>query len=495
MKIAITYPPLGGPGVPMLTQNRQFQWFTHPSYLFPIVPAQAATLLAHDGHDVLWDDSVAQGLSAAEHWARLEREAPEWVVCETKTPVVKRHWAWIREAKRRMPTTRFVLLGDHITALPEESFRESPIDFAIVGGNYDLTLRDLMRAIEKGTELPTNVYGRDGDAIVHTPVAIVPVNLDELPFIDRRLTEGFRYSEKWWKRKPFFRVMAGRDCHWGVCTFCSWTTLYPADSFSARSPANVLDELEYLIAEHGAREIFDDTGTLPIGRWLDEFSAGMVERGLADRLLFSCNMRFDALTDATAEKMARAGFRKLKLGLESTSAETLRRLRKGTTPEQVRAGCRAAKKHGLEIHLTIMVGYPWETREDLASTFGVVEELYGEGAIEMLQSTVLIPYPGTPLYKQAVEQGWLLCDPQDYDHFGMREPILRTDGLSAEEILDWCRRFYRLSFRPEHVARRFLGIRSTEDVSYLARGAWAMAGHIRDFLGRARGSAAEPAAV
>ena len=62
MKIAITYPPLGGPGVPMLTQNRQFQWFTHPSYLFPIVPAQAATLLARDGHEVLWDDAVAAGV-------------------------------------------------------------------------------------------------------------------------------------------------------------------------------------------------------------------------------------------------------------------------------------------------------------------------------------------------------------------------------------------------------------------------------------------------
>ena len=118
----------------------------------------------------------------------------------------------------------------------------------------------------------------------------------------------------------------------------------------------------------------------------------------------------------------------------------------------------------------------------------------GERAVEMLQSTVLIPYPGTPLYRQAVQRGWLTCDPKDYDRFGMREPILRTDDLSAEEIMDWCRRFYRLSFRPAHVARRFADIRSWEDVSYLTRGARAMTGHVRDFLKPRRLGGDAPAA-
>ena len=483
MKVAITYPPFEGPGVAMLTQNRQFQWFTAPSYLFPIVPAQLATILDRDGVDVLWDDAVCEGLGPAEHLDRLERERPDWVILETKTPVVRQHWSWVRQARERLPSTRFVLLGDHVTALPRESMEAAPIDFAVVGGYYDVTVRDLVRAVAAGTDLPDNVWFRDGDTVGHTRTAIVPVDLDALPFIDRRLSHASSYFEKWWKRRPFFRTMAGRDCHWGKCTFCSWTTLYPEDAFSMRSPGHYLDELEYLVAEHGAREIFDDTGTLPLGRWLEDVSAGMVERGLADRLLFSCNMRFDGLTERNLDAMARAGFRKLKLGLESMSPETLRRLRKGTTPEQVRRGCRAATERGMEIHLTIMVGYPWETASDLEGTYRLVEDLYHEGAIEMLQSTVLVPYPGTPLYTQAVENDWLLCAPDDYDRFGMREPILRTESLAGEEILDWCRRFYRLSFRPRHIARRIAGMRTFEDVSYLARGARAMAGHILDFKG------------
>ena len=50
MKIAIAYPPLkSGKGVALLTQNRQFQWFSRPTYIFPVVPATAATMLKKDG--------------------------------------------------------------------------------------------------------------------------------------------------------------------------------------------------------------------------------------------------------------------------------------------------------------------------------------------------------------------------------------------------------------------------------------------------------------
>jgi len=44
----------------MLTQNRQFQWFSEPSYLFPCIPASAATYLASLGHDVQWIDCIAE---------------------------------------------------------------------------------------------------------------------------------------------------------------------------------------------------------------------------------------------------------------------------------------------------------------------------------------------------------------------------------------------------------------------------------------------------
>ena len=63
MKVAICYPPLPSEkGVPLLSQNRQFQWFSRPTYIFPVVPATAATMLKAAGHDVLWLDGIAEKL-------------------------------------------------------------------------------------------------------------------------------------------------------------------------------------------------------------------------------------------------------------------------------------------------------------------------------------------------------------------------------------------------------------------------------------------------
>ena len=61
MKISISYPPLEtGKGVPLLSQNRQFQYFHKSTYIYPVVPAYAATLLKQAGHEVIWDDGIAE---------------------------------------------------------------------------------------------------------------------------------------------------------------------------------------------------------------------------------------------------------------------------------------------------------------------------------------------------------------------------------------------------------------------------------------------------
>ena len=123
-RVAIAYPPLkSGKGVALLTQNRQFQWFSRPTYIFPVVPATAATMLKKSGCDVLFLDGIAAEMSPEDFDARLEAFRPDVLVVETKTPVVKRHWAWIEKFSNRMSaagaSVRVVMVGDHVTALPQ----------------------------------------------------------------------------------------------------------------------------------------------------------------------------------------------------------------------------------------------------------------------------------------------------------------------------------------------------------------------------------------
>src|SRR3990167_2958680 len=101
MKVSISYPPLESEkGIPLLGQNRQFQWFTEPTYIYPMVPAYAATLLRVNGFDVMWDDAIAEGLSYSRWLEVIKGARPDVIAIETKTPVVKMHWAIIEDIKR-----------------------------------------------------------------------------------------------------------------------------------------------------------------------------------------------------------------------------------------------------------------------------------------------------------------------------------------------------------------------------------------------------------
>ncbi len=482
MKIMISYPPFRDKGTPMLTQNRQFQWYHLGSYIFPVVPASAATLLSQNGCDIVWNDAIAEGWDFPKYMDFFIHERPDMVVFETKTPVIKKHWRLIQELKGIDPQCKFVLMGDHPTALPHESMMESTVDYVLVGGHYDLILLNLIEFIRGEGPMPRGVWYRDNGSIRHTDGSDFQVDLDGLPFIDRRLTKAHLYGEKWKKRTPFFYTMAGRDCPWHKCTFCSWTTIYPR--FSVRSVENLLDEIGFLIERYDAKEIFDDTGTFPGGNWLIKFCQGMIERGYHEEILFSCNMRFDYMRDPKVpEMMKKAGFRKVKSGLESANDQTLERINKGIRVQDILLGCKNAAMAGIDVHLTVMVGYPWESKEDARRTIDLARGLMSHGHAEMLQATVAIPYPGTPFYDYAHEQNLFRFDPHDYDRFDMTEPVLLTPDMSPEEIMQMCEGVYKSFLSPRFIFRHLKGIRTWEDVRYIAKGVVAVIGHLMDFSG------------
>jgi len=475
----ISYPPFKGRGSPMLTQNRQFQWYHEPSYIYPVVMASAATLLKNNGHNVIWNDCIAEKIEWSEFLTLVKKEKPDLLVFETKTPVIKQHWRIINRIKKDYPDIRIALLGDHVTALPKESMQSCLVDSILTGGDYDTMLLGLVNHLKNSKPLPPGVWYRKKRKIVSSGPYGLTKNLNTLPQINRTLTKAYLYGEKWKKRTPFFYTMAGRDCWWRKCTFCSWTTLFP--TFRTRTPENLLDEVGCLIERFNAHEIFDDTGTFPIGPWLNTFCHGMIKRGYNKKILFSANMRFGYLDKKTLLLMKKAGFRKLKIGLESGNQKTLDKLQKGITIEQIKKDCKMISEIGLDIHLTIMVGYPWETKEDALHTYALAKELMEKGYIDMLQSTIVIPYPGTPLYEDAIENQWFTVKPNDYESFDMSRPILKTPDMIPSEIEETCRAIYALHFNPKFIMHRLKKTWSINMIPYYIRGLQSMIGHRKDF--------------
>jgi len=479
MKVSISYPPLESKkGVPLLSQNRQFQWFNNPTYVYPMIPAYAATLLTNAGHEVIWDDAIAEEKTYGQWLDEVEKEGSELMLMETKTPVVKAHWKIISNVKEVSPDTRVALAGDHVTALPEESFKNSMIDYVITGGDYDFLLLNLVEWMEGKQELEPGIWYRKGGKITSNGDFQTNHDLNSLPFIDRELTKWWLYSEKNgnFSRTPGTYTMVGRDCWWHSCTFCAWTILYP--SFRVRKPESLVDEIGILIEKYGVKEIFDDTGTFPVGHWNRRFCKLLIERGYAEKVKLGCNMRFGALGFEDYKLMKKAGFRLLLYGVESANQNTLCKINKNLTVKRISEECRWASQTGLEPHLTIMVGYPWETREDMMRTTELAKQLFRKGYARTLQATIVIPYPGTPLFEECKEKDLLLTE--DWDEYDMKNAVIETP-MSQKELKEIVQTLYKCFLEPRYVARRLISIRSIDDLKFMKRGIAKLHGHLKDF--------------
>ena len=143
-----------------------------------------------------------------------------------------------------------------------------------------------------------------------------------------------------------------------------------------------------------------------------------------------------------------------------------------------------AKKAGLTVHLTMIVGYPWENKEDAFRTFELAKELMQEGKADLLQATVLVPYPGTPLWKEAKENEWFLFNPLEYERYDMREPVLKTEDSDAKDIAAICGRIYTIFLTPSYVIQRIKNVRSWNDFKFNLKGIKAVFGHLKDFVSK-----------
>ncbi|MBU2052552.1 radical SAM protein [Patescibacteria group bacterium] len=220
----------------------------------------------------------------------------------------------------------------------------------------------------------------------------------ELPSPDRIFTESFdkKYQSNGnFKYHPGTYIQVANGCWHGKCSFC----VERNQKWEVRSVESVIEELE----ECGRlkfKEVFDDSGTFPIGKWLDDFLMALDSRKLSLKL--GCNMR---MVDVDYSRMVNVGFRMLLFGLESANQETLDRINKGTKVEDLKYVVNASRA-GLDCHLTIMTGFPWESDDDALLTIKLVQKLLKEGIIKTAQASFYQPPDGinNPNHRKYVGQ-------------------------------------------------------------------------------------------
>lgn len=491
MNITIVYPLITcNKKKPLLGQNRQFK-FTNSKQIniFPLIPASLATILKKNGNNILWLDAINKTIPDFDK--KLSDFNPNLIFLETKAPLIRRHWEWINFWKLKIPDCKFVLFGDHVSFFPEESLQNSNVDYIITGGDYDIIGAKLVAHLQGKEEMPKGIYYKSENSygimdIRDSGQSEFYNDLDSISFIDRELTDWNIYGEAYLYR-PCAYILTGRGCGregkeiGGVCTFCIWQHAFWQKKARLRSPANVAEEIEILVKKYKVYEIFDDneSGAIWAQKWLEEFLIEIEKRNLKGKFVISSNARAEDLTEDKCKIMKKIGYRLLKVGLESGNNETLKRIGKLETVEQVKENIKRAKDYGFKILMTVMVGYPWEQENNVKNTYEMAKELmlYNIHFGDSLQASIIMPYPGTPLYKEAQKNKWFTNEANDYENFDMEHDILK----SPVDTTHWCRKIWSIHKHPLFLLKSLLTVKSIKDIDIAIRGIKSLLGHLNDY--------------
>lgn len=226
------------------------------------------------------------------------------------------------------------------------------------------------------------VWECSDEEIHYDKLVSFPEGIDflKLPPPDRTFTDAFNIkyqSNGNFKFRPATYIQVASGCWYGQCKFC----VESMNKWKVRPVIEVYREIIFC-KKLGFKEIFDDSGTFPIGPWLDEL-LGMIPPGIP----IGCNMR---MIDLNYKRMKDWGFRMLLFGIESANQETLDMIKKGTKTEDVRF-ITMASKAGLEPHITVMFGFPNETDKDAERTLHLVWTLLRNGSAKTAQASFYCP--------------------------------------------------------------------------------------------------------
>ena len=296
----------------------------------------------------------------------------------------------------------------------------------IAMGEGELTLEELVPHLRTHglADLQTIsgiAFRAEDGAIVRTEPRPMIADLDAQPFPDRAAIDQHEYVNVWRKHhgQGSVSLITARGCPF-TCTWCSHSVF--GYSHRRRSPNNVVDEVEHIVATYAPDLLWyaDDVFTIN-HKWLYEYAGELERRNL--RLPFETISREDRLNEEIVQTLARMGCYRLWIGAESGSQKILDLMKRRTKADRVRDMVHLLQKYGIEVGMFIMLGYEGEDRSDLQATLDHLKE----AGPDTFLTTVAYPIKGTPYYNSVADKvisrrDWDQGSDRDYTIAGRHSP-------------------------------------------------------------------------
>jgi len=339
-----------------------------------------------------------------------------------------------------------VLDGQHPSARPEECIAHSNIDFVVIGEG-EHTIFELVNTLEeRNTQNLKKIKGiaftKNGKNVITPPRPAIQ-DLDSLPFPARHLLPMDKYFIAVKENpirgeicKPWATMITSRGCPYN-CVFCT-VHIVMGKKWRARSPGNVVDEIEQLIQTYHIKQIdfYDENMTVDKKR-METICDLIVNRGLDIEWYAPNGVRADTLDEKLLKKMKKSGCKGIRVAPESGVQRVVDQIvKKNQKLTEVEKAVVLCKKIGIKIGCFFVLGLIGETKEDIKETIKYAYKLRRLGANKFYFS-IATPIYGTELYEQA-KQGGFLRDNFSYESLAATEPQIETPEFTADELLELC---------------------------------------------------------
>jgi hopanoid biosynthesis associated radical SAM protein HpnJ len=369
------------------------------------------------------------------------------VVVHTSVPSFTSDVKVVEALKAANPHLKIGMIGAKVAVNAELSLRGSPAIDYVARNEFDFTVKDVADEIPF-KDIKGISYRTSRDAIVHNDDRPMIENMDNLPFVTKVYKRDLRIEDYFigYLKHPYISIYTGRGCK-SRCTFCLWPQTVGGHRYRTRSVGHVIEEIKYAMAAFPqVKEFFfdDDTFTDDLPR-AEAIAKELGKLGV----VWSCNAKAN-VPRKTLEALKDGGLRLLLVGYESGNQQILYNIKKGMRIEVAEKFTRDCHELGIQIHGTFILGLPGESTETIRETVEFAKRINPH----TIQVSLAAPYPGTFLYNQAVQNGWLdAANAELVDDHGIQIAPLHYPHLSHKEIFNSLEGFYReFYFRPSKIA-------------------------------------------
>lgn len=324
--------------------------------------------------------------------------------------------------KQWAPQVKILIAGGHVAALPEQTLREEKADFAC-DGECLYTLTDLVEALKAGGSDLAKVRGlwfRDGTRILSNPPAPLLKDLDrEMPGMAWDLLPMDRYRAHNWhcfgdlKREPYAALYTTLGCPYR-CSFCCIQAPFRTgekvlgfregtNSYRYWHPDAVIAQIDLLVKKYGVKniKIADEMFVLNKNH-VNGICDRIIERGYD--LNIWAYARVDTVKEDMCEKLKKAGVNWFAFGIESGAARVRDGVQKGFVQDDIFRAFEKVREVGINVIGNYIFGLPEDDLASMQETLDLAIELNCEFA----NFYCTMAYPGSALYREALDKGWKL---------------------------------------------------------------------------------------